>query len=185
MPAFFPPTFAMTLPPSTSGEPAAPKNLCRLRTGASRRRSTAAFPSPDRLRGASPRPRTYRRCRRRRPGRRAAFIESEIVAIRCRIRVPPLRRAGQRIERLDGLTVVSAMKQNEARAGDDRATEALTDLLAPDDTWARRRPLLVQRRAYIDAVARWTKELRPVAGSERCGSENKKVIDGGSQQLAD
>ena len=45
-----------------------------------------------------------------------AFVEPEIVAVGCGIGVPPLRRAGERIERLDDLAIVDAMKQNQARA---------------------------------------------------------------------
>ena len=43
-----------------------------------------------------------------------AFVESEIVAIGGGIRVPPLRRAGEGVERFDHLAVVDAMKQNQA-----------------------------------------------------------------------
>ena len=74
------------------------------------------------------------------------FVESEIVAVGGGIRVPPLRRAGERVERLDDLAIVDAMKQNQPRAGDDRAAEPLADLLAPQHPRTGRRPLLVERR---------------------------------------
>ena len=48
--------------------------------------------------------------------RARAFVESKVVAVGRGIRVPPLRRAGEGVERLDDLAVVDTMKQNQARS---------------------------------------------------------------------
>jgi hypothetical protein len=95
--------------------------------------------------------------------RARAFIESEIVAVGGEIRVTPLRRAGEGVEGFNDLAVVETMKQNQPRAGDDRAAEALTYGLAPQRSWSSRWPLFIQRRADIHAVARWAKVLGPIS----------------------
>ena len=99
MPAFFPPTFAMTLPPSTSGDPAAPKKPFVDLELAHRIDVPHGLPGCERYGVQLP----FRAVRVHQAighdGHRArSFIEAEIVSIRCGIRVPPLRCAGQGVE---------------------------------------------------------------------------------------
>ena len=64
------------------------------------------------------------------------FVEAEVVPVRRRVGVPPLPRAGPRVERLDDLLVGNAMKEQHAVLDHGGPGKRLPDLLAPHDFWA-------------------------------------------------
>src|SRR5687767_11024651 len=82
-------------------------------------------------------------------------VEAEVVVIRRGIRVPPLRRAGGGVERLEHFLVLHAVEDQDARADDDRTGEALSDGLAPYDLRTAGSPGVGDRRSLVDAVALW------------------------------
>ena len=159
MPALAPPMFAITRPPSTSGEPAAPKNPSARRTlrRLVRPQPLAAF---EAVRAAALQPRTCRQPRRDHRNRARPLVEAEVIAVGRRIAALPLRRPARRIERLDHRDR-HPMKEDHA-ADHHRAAQALPDLPSRRRSDRRGKGVTIgapHRRRYGRA-----QELGPVGG---------------------
>ena len=63
------------------------------------------------------------------------------------------------------MTISDTVKQGQPGAGDNRVGKALPDPFTPDDARSGGGPRFCQRGSEVNAIAIWTKKLRPVVGN--------------------
>ena len=105
-------------------------------------------------------------------------IEPEVIAIGGRIIERPDRLAGEGVHRLNGLSIVDAMKQDQAIANDRRSGKSRPDITLPDQRRTGARKRRHDRRSGVDAVAIGSENLRPVLSNQRRAECNQHQNQG-------